>query len=78
MKENRMFGAVKPIDKPIVAWLYGIATLGLVTLFISLGSYLGGQLVWGGLMVLPSDVMQFLMFTIDPLFVDLLIFIFPG
>ena len=78
MKEIRMFGAVKSIDKPILAWLYGIAALGLVSLFISLGSYIGGLVIWGGLMVLPSDVMQFLMFTIDPLFVDLLIFIFPG
>ena len=47
MTEIRMFGAVKPIDKPILAWLYGIAALGLVSLFISLGSYIGGLVIWG-------------------------------
>lgn len=78
MKEARMFAAVRDIDNRLLAWLYSLATIFLLVFFIELGSFLGSTLIWGLLMSLPGQVMQFLMFTLDPIFIDLLTFIFPA
>ena len=78
MKEIRMFGAVKPIPNKQVAWLYAVATIFLLVFFLYLGNFLGGLVVWNLFFALPSDVFQIIMFAIDPLFMDLLIFLFPA
>ena len=78
MKEIRMMTAVKPFKNKILAWLYAFAAIFLLVLFIKFGSYIGGLFLWSSVMALPSDVLQFLMFTIDPLFVDLPVFLFPA
>lgn len=66
MKEIRMMTAVKPFKNKILAWLYAFAAIFLLVLFIKFGSYIGGLFLWSSVMALPSDVLQFLMFTIDP------------
>lgn len=78
MKEIRMFGAVKPIPNKQLAWLYAVATIFLLVFFLYLGNFLGGLVVWNLFFALPSDVFQIIMFAIDPLFMDLLIFLFPA
>ena len=78
MKEKRMLEAVKPISQPFLGWLYAFAVICLVAVIIRVGSYIGDAVVWSGIMLLPSDVIQVLMFTIDPIFVSLLTFVFPG
>lgn len=78
MKEIRMFGAVKPIPNKQLAWLYAVATIFLLVFFLYLGNFLGGLVVWNLFFALPSDIFQIIMFAIDPLFMDLLIFLFPA
>ena len=78
MKEIRMFGAVKPIPNKQLAWIYAVATIFLLVFFLYLGNFLGGLVVWNLFFALPSDVFQIIMFAIDPLFMDLLIFLFPA
>lgn len=78
MKEIRMFGAVKPIPNKQLAWIYAVATIFLLVFFLYLGNFLGGLVVWNLFFALPSDVFQIIMFAIDPLFMDLLIFLFPS
>ena len=78
MKEIRMFGAVKPIPNKQLAWLYAVATIFLLVFFLYLGNFLGGLVFWNLFFALPSDVFQIIMFAIDPLFMDLLIFLFPA
>ena len=78
MKEIRMMAAVKSFKNKILGWLYAFATIFLLVMFIKFGSYMGGLFLWSSVMALPSDFLQLLMFTIDPLFVDLLVFLFPA
>lgn len=78
MKETRMIGAVKPFNNKLFGWLYALAVIFLLVVFINLGSFLGGLVVWNLIMAGSPDVIQFLMYTIDPIFVDLFIFIFPA
>ena len=78
MKEIRMMAAVKSFKNKILGWVYAFATIFLLVMFIKFGSYMGGLFLWSSVMALPSDFLQLLMFTIDPLFVDLLVFLFPA
>lgn len=78
MKEKRMMAVVKVSENKILGGLYAFSTIFLLMIFMGFGSFLGTSLVWTGLMAIPSDFLQLVMFTVDPLFVDLLIFLFPG
>ncbi|MGT2910877.1 CPBP family intramembrane glutamic endopeptidase [Streptococcus cameli] len=78
--KKRMLEAVKPQIKlhPISAWLYALLTVILVILILDVGMLIGNWTLYPMMMSLPSEIIQWLMFTIDPIFMHLLLFAIPS
>lgn len=73
MVENRMFNAVKVSGNKGVNYLYASLAPILVFLMIRLGQYVGLEFF----NLIPTDWLLVTNFIVDPIFISLLIFIFP-
>lgn len=78
MKTNRMLSSVREIKNPALAILYAIAAVFLVEGFMELGFTLGALVIDPLLTALPPEWLQAIFFTVDPTFIELAYFFFPG
>ncbi|HFI0149967.1 TPA: CPBP family intramembrane glutamic endopeptidase [Streptococcus suis] len=76
MIKRRMFDAVRVSKKQWQNWSYSIAVIALVYLFIEVGRWFGQLVVLLGMNTIPSHIIQFLFYNLDPLFLQLLVFLF--
>lgn len=74
MKPLRMFEAVKRSDKPYLDWLYAALVPIMVYLIIQVGAFIGTFAILFFTSSAPSELIQFLFFTMDPIFLNLAIF----
>ncbi len=76
MKSLRMFEAVKRSDRPYMDCLYAALVPILVYLTIQIGAFIGTFAIMIFTSLTPSELIQFLFFTMDPIFLNLAIFVF--
>lgn len=74
----RILNAVKPKSHSLSRWLYAILASAMVLVFLEVGMLLGGMTLYNLIMYLPSGILQFLMFSIDPIFTYLILFAIPS
>lgn len=78
MKEHRMLASVKVPEEKILRGLYALFAILGVVLFLRLGSEIGEILLGYFMGVLPGEWLQGILYTVDPLFLSLIIFIVPS
>lgn len=78
MKENRMLASVKVPEGKVLGGLYALFAILGVVLFLMLGSEIGEILLSYLIGVLPANWVQGILYTVDPLFLSLIIFIVPS
>lgn len=78
MKEKRMFQAVTRPATVIRGYGYALLAVIVLLIIFQVGTFLGATVFSTLLFALPSQVMQFLFFTISPYIVTLLSFFFPA
>lgn len=78
MKENRMLASVKVPEGKVLGGLYALFAILGVVLFLMLGSEIGETLLSYLIGVLPANWVQGILYTVDPLFLSLIIFIVPS
>lgn len=78
MNENRMLEAVKKPKSKLRGILYTILAIVLVQIFLSIGFFLGTEVSYILAFIIPADWIQAMMFTIDPIFMSLIQFLFPA
>ncbi|HFH9837725.1 TPA: CPBP family intramembrane glutamic endopeptidase [Streptococcus suis] len=76
MIRKRMFDAVRISNNKWQNWLYAIVVIVLIYLFIEVGRWIGQLVVLFGMSTIPSHIIQFLFYNLDPLFVQLIVFLF--
>lgn len=78
MKDNRMLASVKVPEEKVLGSLYALFTILGVVLFLVLGSEIGEILLGYIMGILPANWFQGILYTVDPLFLNLIVFIVPS